>query len=125
MGFRLIKIFAAFAILIGSTVLAAAKCEHPPIPWKFGKGAVNSVWTITDGSSCSSSSNRPQHIQDIEVVTKPKFGIAGRDGPNGVAYQPNPGFKGEDAFSYKVTSNADYRKGAGLTALVHVKVISR
>ena len=47
--------------------------------------------------------------------------IAGRFG---VADRPNPGFKESDSFSYAVTSNENYRGGAGLVAHVMLNVIS-
>lgn len=68
--------------------------------------------------------NNPQYIASIEIENKPAHGLAGRNGPFGVAYQPNPGFKGIDDFTYKVTSNSEYRKGPGWTARVHVRIIS-
>ncbi|MCX7308990.1 MAG: hypothetical protein NTZ72_14025 [Afipia sp.] len=119
-----LKYILALSFLSISSTLAAAKCEHPPIPWSFGRDAIRSAWRITDGSACSTRMNHPEHIAGIEIENKPKNGIAGRDGPYGVAYQPNNGFKGTDDFSFKVISNSRYRKGAGWVGRVHVRVIS-
>jgi hypothetical protein len=96
---------------------------HPPIPWTFGS-SISSTWRITEGSSCGSTSNHPDHIARIEIEARPKNGIAGKSGPSVVAYKPNPGFKGSDSFSYAITSNANYRGGAGMVAHVTVYVIS-
>jgi hypothetical protein len=103
--------------------IAAAKCTKPPMPWKFG-GSLSSTWRTTEDSVCQTTSNHPENIASIEIDAKPKNGIAGKNGPYGVAYKPNPGFRGSDVFSYSVTSNANYRRGAGLVARVTVYVIA-
>jgi hypothetical protein len=113
--------FVVVLALSAIPAMASAKCAHPPIPWKFG-GSISSSWRSTDGSVCVSTSNHPNHIASIEITSKPSNGVAGKNGPFGVAYKPNPGFRGSDAFSYAVTSNAQYRKGAGMVAHVTVYV---
>jgi hypothetical protein len=65
----------------------------------------------------------PQNIAKIEIVSRPQHGIAGRSGPYGVAYKPNAGFHGTDAFAYDVISNSNYREGAGLVAHINVDLI--
>ena len=102
---------------------AFAVCTHPPIPLAYGS-AMNSEWRITDGSSCGSTSNHPEWIGDIVIAAKPSHGVAGRAGKDGVAYQPAPGFKGTDRFVYVVTSNSNWRGGAGQRATVNVTVVS-
>jgi hypothetical protein len=109
-----------YAILTAPS-LALAGCEHPPIPWSFGR-TTSSTWR-TDGSICSSTNNHPENIDKIEIESRAQNGIAGKSGPFVVAYKPNPGFKGTDVFSYAVTSNANYRKGPGWVARVTVHVI--
>lgn len=95
-------------------------CKHEAIPWKFGK-QVSTTWQTDDKSVCKTANNRPQHIEKIEIVSKPQHGIAGKDGPFAVAYKPEEGLS--DSFVYAVTSNSAYRKGAGLIARVTVLVI--
>jgi hypothetical protein len=104
--------------------LAFAKCEHPKIPWAFGR-TISSTWRLTGGGTCTSTNNHPENIEKIEIESKAKNGIAGKSGPFAVAYQPNPGFTGSDVFSYAVTSNANYNKGPGWVARVTVYVISQ
>lgn len=99
-----------------------AKCTHPPIPWKFGHN-ITTTWHTSEGSVCVTTSNHPDHIDKIEVASKPQHGTAGKDGPYGVAYKPDSGFRGSDEFVYVVTSNSHYRKGAGRTAKVTVVVV--
>jgi hypothetical protein len=101
---------------------AYAGCKHDAIPWKFGKQTF-SKWQTDNTSVCKSTNNRPQHIQKIEIVSKPQHGLAGKDGPFGVAYKPEAGFHGSDSFVYEVTSNSAYRKGAGMVARVTVVVV--
>lgn len=115
---------AIFCAALGVTLPAGAlaKCAHPPIPWKFGH-SIATTWRTNEGSVCQSTSTRPEHISKIEITSKPRHGTAGKDGPYGVAYKPDSGFKGSDTFVYVVTSNSNYRKGAGRVAKVTVLVV--
>jgi hypothetical protein len=115
---RLITIL--FALL--SPSMALADCAHPPIPWTYG-GTVSSTWVTTNGAICKSHNLHQENIASIQMVTKASHGIAGRAELFAVAYKPNPGFKGSDFFEYAVTSNSNYRRGAGLVAYVKVYVI--
>jgi hypothetical protein len=72
--------------------------------WQFGSSFVG-TWR-TDGAVCTSTSNHPENIAAISVVQRPKHGIAGKNGPYGIAYKPDSGFRGNDSFVYTVTSNA-------------------
>jgi hypothetical protein len=72
---------------------------------------------------CTSTSNHPDNIAAIRILQRPKHGIAGKNGPYGIAYRANPGFKGADSFVYTVTPNANYRGGAGQIATVTINVI--
>jgi hypothetical protein len=107
----------------GMPMVAAAKCEHPPVPWSFGS-SMHSTWRITGGTPCTSTHLHPENIARIEIEARPKHGVAGKDGPFGVAYKPSPGFKGTDTFSYAVFPSANYRNGAGGVARVTVNIIS-
>jgi hypothetical protein len=117
---RLFKFLSHALILVWPT-FASAKCEHGPIDWNYG-GSVETTW-VTDGSACRSRSRHPENVEKIVIETKPRHGVVGKDGPYGVAYLPNPGFKGEDSFSYTVRSNANFRLGAGVVARILVKVL--
>lgn len=112
------------AIVIIWPTLVEAKCTHPRIPWAYGR-TVHSTWRVTDGTPCKMTNKNPQNIQKMEIELKPSHGIAGKDGPFGVAYKVNDGFKGWDSFVIGVTSNANYRKGAGWVARIIVRVVSR
>jgi hypothetical protein len=101
---------------------ALARCTHPPIPWKFG-GNITSTWRATDDSVCTSTSKAPQNIAKIEIASKPQHGVAGKNGPFGSHTSRPPGYKGSDSFVYTVTSNSNYRKGAGWVAKITVLVI--
>jgi hypothetical protein len=114
--------FVVFAaIWIGLSRPAMAFCEHPPTKWAFGQ-QFSQTW-ITDGEVCKSISNFPENIDEIRITEKAKHGISGKNGRYGVAYKPNPGFKGTDSFTYEVISNANYRKGPGMVATVMITVI--
>jgi hypothetical protein len=111
-----------FALLsIGLCRPAVAACDHEPTKWIFGQSFYQ-TWR-TDGAACASKSNYPENIGEIRIIEKAKHGIFGKNGPFGVAYRPNPGFKGTDSFSYEVISNARYRHGAGVVATVFITVI--
>jgi hypothetical protein len=100
---------------------AHAACKHDRIPWRYGQ-SIASVWVTDDRSVCTSTSNEPQYIEKIEIETRPQHGIAGKSGPYAVAYKPNRGFHGSDTFTYAVTSNQSYRRGAGLVSRITVLV---
>jgi hypothetical protein len=100
---------------------AFARCEHEKTAWQFGR-SFTGIWR-TNGTICTSTSNHPENIAQIVVVRKPSHGIAGRNGPYGIAYKPNPGFKGADYFEYHVISNGNHRRGAGQVARVAINVI--
>jgi hypothetical protein len=117
---RLVIISFVFALIFPSWALA--NCSHPPLPWRYGS-TLSQTWVSTAGSICSSRSNHPENIASITIVTRASHGIAGRSGPDLVAYKPNPGFKGTDYFEYAVTSNSNYREGAGLVAHVRIDVV--
>ncbi len=113
----------ATAIVVWPTFVEA-KCTHPRVAWTYNR-TVHSTWRVTDGTPCKMTNKNPQNIQKIEIERKPSHGIAGKDGPFGVAYKVNNGFKGEDSFVIGVTSNENYRKGAGWVARIVVRVVSR
>jgi hypothetical protein len=117
------RILGIVALCASMPTATWAKCEHPPVPWSFGS-SISSTWRITDGTACASTSLHPENIAKIEIEARPKHGIAGRNGPFGIAYKPKPGFKGTDTFSYAVMPNANYRNGAGGIARVTIHVIS-
>jgi hypothetical protein len=103
--------------------VASASCNTHRVPWAFDQ-TISSTWHTTSGSVCLTVNNHPDNIDAVEIDSKPNHGTAGKSGRFGVAYRPNPGFKGSDSFSYAVTSNGNYRRGSGLVAHVMVNVIS-
>jgi hypothetical protein len=82
------------------------------------RSSLASTWHTTGGSPCASTSRHPEHIEKIEIDMKPKHGIAGKNGSFGVAYKPNPGFKGSDSFSYAVTPKYSFRGPAHVTVFI-------
>lgn len=118
---HLFGLLYGFVLLFFGCGFAYAGCVHPMTAWQFGSSFVG-TWR-TDGAVCPSTSNHPENIAAISVVQRPKHGIAGKNGPYGIAYKPDSGFRGNDPFVYTVTSNANYRKGAGHVATVTINVI--
>ena len=100
-----IAILFAAIVFVWPTV-ANAKCTHPRVPWRYGQ-TVHSTWRTTDGATCTMTNRFADKIQKIEIERKPNHGMAGKDGPFGVAYKPKEGFKGEDSFVIGVTSNTN------------------
>ena len=47
----------------------------------------------------------------------------GKSGLFGLAYKPNPGFKGTDSLAFAFVSNSSWRGGAGQVANVRITVI--
>jgi hypothetical protein len=101
---------------------ANAACHHQHMPWRFDQ-SFSSTWRTDNRSVCTSTNYHPEYIAKIEIVSKPQHGIAGKNGPYGIAYKPEPGFHGSDAFTYAVTSSSNWRGGAGHVAHVTVFVI--
>ena len=118
---HLFGLLYGFVLLFFGCGFAYAGCVHPMTAWQFGSSFVGT--RRTDGAVCTSTSNHPENIAAISVVQRPKHGIAGKNGPYGIAYKPDSGFRGNDSFVYTVTSHANYRKGAGHVATVTINVI--
>jgi hypothetical protein len=118
---HLFRLFYGFVLLLSGSGFAYAGCVHPKTAWQFGSAFVG-TWR-TDGAVCTSTSFHPENIAAISVVQRPKHGIAGKNGPYGIAYKPDTGFRGNDSFVYTVTSNANYRKGAGQVATITINII--
>jgi hypothetical protein len=116
-------LFCAIIVAILAVPASAyARCHHYPIHWRYG-ASTSTIWRTTEGSECASTSLHPNDVGAIVIVSKPHHGIAGKDGPFGVAYKPNWGFRGSDSFVYTITSNSNFSKGAGLVARVAVLVM--
>jgi hypothetical protein len=118
------KTFAAAtlpALLVGSISNAEAGCRHPPIGWKFGR-TVSSPWSTDEEAVCTSRNLYPDQIEKIEIVAKPRHGTAGAAGGDSVAYKPNWGYRGSDAFTYIVISNGNAGKGSSRVARVNIFV---
>jgi hypothetical protein len=110
-----------FGLLIASSVPALARCERSHIPWRYGQ-SVSSVWH-TDGAVCTDVPNEHQYIAAIQITERPKHGVLGKAGLFGLAYKPDPGFKGTDTLSFGFVSNNSWRGGPGQVANVSITVI--
>jgi Bacterial Ig domain len=118
---KTIAVVSLIGSLVGSIACAEARCHHPPIHWTFGK-TVSTLWSTDEESVCTSRSLYPDSIEKIQIVSKPKHGTAGAAGSDSVAYKPNWGYRGSDAFTYIVISSSNAKKGAGRVARVNVFV---
>ena len=98
-----------------------AFCKHPSVPWRYG-GSFSSTWFVSVGGVCISTNKHPDNVSYIKITSPASHGIAGKDGPFGIAYHPSPGFKGSDTFVYTVTSKAN-SKYRGQIATISVYVI--
>jgi hypothetical protein len=111
----------ALGLLMASSVPALASCDRSHIPWRYGQ-SVSSVWH-TDGTVCTDVPNEHQYIAAIQITERPKHGVLGKAGLFGLAYKPDPGFKGTDTLSLAFVSNSSWRGGAGQVANVSITVI--
>jgi hypothetical protein len=118
---RTIAAAGLIGAILASLSAANANCRHPPVQWRFGK-AVSTLWTTDEEAVCISRNLYPEHIAKIEIASKPRHGTAGAAGADSVAYKPNWGYRGSDAFTYIVVSSAESKKGAGRIARVNVFV---
>jgi hypothetical protein len=108
-------------LLIASMAPAWARCERSHISWRYGQ-QVSSVWH-TDGAVCTDVPNEHQYIAQIRITERPQHGILGKAGTFGLAYKPNPGFKGTDSLSFAFVSNNSWQGGAGQVANVSITII--
>ena len=83
---------------------------------------MSSVWR-TDGAICTDVPNEHQYIAEIRITERPKHGMLGKAGTFGLAYKPDPGFKGTDLLSFAFVSNSTCRGGAGQVANVSITII--
>jgi hypothetical protein len=114
------KVFTIAGLgVIAAITNADAACKHPPVPWRFGQ-SITSEWVTDNKSVCVSTNYHPENIANIEIERKPEHGVAGKSGPFGIAYKPNPGFHGTDTFQYAVRPN-DGRSVARVSVLVTVQ----
>ena len=111
----------ALGLLIASSIPALARCERSHIPWRYGQ-QVSSVWR-TDGAVCTDVPNEHQYIAAIQITERPKHGVLGKAGLFGLAYKPDPGFKGTDTLSFAFVSNNTWHGGPGQVANVSITVI--
>jgi hypothetical protein len=102
-------------------IINRPSCETSYIPWNFGR-STTSNWTSKNGGVCRINNFHPEYIAKIEIVDRPHHGAAGMAGRVGVAYKPQTGFQGRDTFTYVVTSNQNFQKGAGITATITINV---
>jgi hypothetical protein len=111
----------ALGLLIASSIPAFARCERSHIPWRYGQ-SVSSTWR-TDGDVCTDVPNEHQYIAAIQITERPKHGVLGKAGLFGLAYKPDPGFRGTDTLSFAFVSNGTWRGGPGQVANVSITVI--
>jgi hypothetical protein len=110
---RRIGLACAIIVAVLSVTLPAsalAECDRPFINWGWGV-TVNSTWHTSGGSVCVVTFRWPEYNAKIDIASKPKHGMAGKDGPFGVAYKPNPGYRGRDDFVFRITSTSGFRVG--------------
>jgi len=105
----------ALGLLILSSVPALARCERSHIPWRYGQ-SVASVWH-TDGAVCTDVPERTSVHCAIRITERPKHGALGKAGLFGLAYKPEPGFKGTDTLSFAFVSNSSWRGGPGQVSI--------
>jgi hypothetical protein len=111
----------ALGLLIASAIPALASCERPHIPWRYGQSV--SSTRHTDGAVCTDVPNERQYIAEIRITGRPQHGTLGKAGLVGLAYKPDPGFKGTDTLSFAFVSNNSWRRGPGQIANGSVTVI--
>ena len=70
-----------------------AFCKHPAVHWRYG-GSFSSTWFVSEGGVCISTNKHPDDVAYIKITSPASHGIAGKDGPFGIAYHPTPGCKG-------------------------------
>ena len=117
----MLRVYSAIAVLLVALPAVAQGNCHERVHWTFGR-STTSTWHVSGGAACSMTNTRPQHIAKIDIDSNAKNGVVGKSGPFGVVYKPNFGFKGSDSFSFSITSNESYDKGAGYVA--HVLISS-
>jgi hypothetical protein len=101
---------------------ANCKIEHYII--RIGE-ITTANWTITNGSACVSNFKlaKTSKYSSVGISSKPSHGIAGSAGVDSIAYRPEPGFKGSDAFVVRVEGHGKGKPGEGIaTVRIYVQV---
>jgi hypothetical protein len=109
-----------FVGLAPETSYAECRVNH----FKIRIGEVRTAnWTVTNGGVCIAHFKlaNTSRYTSLTISSKPSHGFAGRDGVDGIAYRPDPGFKGGDAFAFSVEGHGKGKPGEG-TAVVQVFV---
>ena len=118
--YRLVSALTLFVGALPTGSQAACKIQHYII--RIGQ-TTTANWTSTDGSVCISNFKlaKTSRYSSLSIASKPSHGWAGRSGVDSLAYRPDPGFKGEDAFIVDVQGHGKGKPGEG-TAVIRVYV---
>jgi hypothetical protein len=93
---------------------AAAACNATPIVARWHFGEVRTLyWRTSQGAICATDLGPAASTQmsSLRIVRRAAHGMAGREGLSGIAYQPSPGFKGVDTFSFAFSGTGSQSRG--------------
>jgi hypothetical protein len=105
------------AVILGLAVTSAsASCRVDYGKWQFGVNSTTAIH-LNGSSTCSLrlSPGRTTDVESVAITQKPMHGAATWSGSLIdilIQYQPTPGYKGADEFSYSITGVFVTRQGA-------------
>jgi hypothetical protein len=106
--------------LMSPTGIAPPSCQVNQ--FKIRIGETNTAnWTVVNGGVCIAHFKLAEtsHYNSLTISSEPAHGFAGANGVNGITYRPEPGFKGTDAFAFRVEGHSKGKPGEG-TGVVRV-----
>jgi hypothetical protein len=111
---RIEPIGLALVLLLCGLGDAVAACNASPRVgrWHFGETRTL-FWHTSEGGICATDLGPAATTQmsSLRIVRRAAHGMAGREGLSGIAYQPKPGFKGVDTFSFAFSGTGSMSKG--------------
>jgi hypothetical protein len=108
---RIVTLATIIAALSATPCRAACHTDH--FNFFYGSDA-STTMRATTGARCTMKFFLGGSLKAIEVTERPKHGSASYNGSIGypeVAYQPSPGYKGDDAFAFSIEGQDKHRSG--------------
>jgi hypothetical protein len=100
----------------------ATSCAIYGPPYSLSSDSVNWTMTLASGQACLRGLRANlTTIDEIKLITPPKYGRVTVEGP-GFLYKGDPGFLGQDSFSFEVAGKVNRVKGSSkINILVSVR----
>lgn len=117
------RLACAVAALLSCALAGGARAGCVSQPYSYGPGirSVTVVLYVAADTDCIGQLSPPAGLEivGIDVVRRPRNGVAGVSGVTSAAYKPKPGFVGDDRMSARVRFRVNGAPGA---TMIHYEV---